>query len=72
MFGLKKYWICKIAGHRFKKIKDLRVVKLHRERVIYRCELCVEPLVTREKERRQKERRQPACLDRRLDFKYTA
>ncbi|MEI8350194.1 MAG: hypothetical protein WCI77_08580 [Candidatus Omnitrophota bacterium] len=71
MFGFKKHWICKIAGHSFKKVKDLRMVKLHRERVVYRCERCGQPLVIREKERRQMERRQNTCLDHRFDLKYT-
>jgi len=53
---LKISWLCRIFGHSFILVNDLRV-SLKRERLVYRCLRCNHPLIVRQTERRQAERR---------------
>lgn len=57
MFHIHYSWLCSILGHKFQKVKDLRLEPLHRERVVYRCKRCNHPFIEREKDRRQRDRR---------------
>ncbi len=51
-------WLCKFFGHRLILINDLREGRIKRQRVVYRCLRCKEPVIIRAIERRNKERRQ--------------
>ncbi|MFA5271696.1 MAG: hypothetical protein WC412_05080 [Candidatus Omnitrophota bacterium] len=38
-------WLCKIFGHRLVLINDLRESMIKRQRVVYRCLRCGQPVV---------------------------
>lgn len=65
MLRFKFPWLCKIFGHRFILINDLRESAVKRHRVVYRCSRCSSPMIERlvtlsNKEQRQAERRRNA------------
>jgi|GEM_PF-5336987 len=56
MSWFKLNWLCRIFGHRFALVNDLRD-KLGRERIVFRCLRCSHPLIIRKAERRHAQRR---------------
>ncbi|MCK9615362.1 MAG: hypothetical protein M0R48_07660 [Candidatus Omnitrophica bacterium] len=66
MSWFKLSWLCRIFGHHFVLIRDLRI-SLKRERLIYRCVRCNHPVIIRQSEHRRFERRNK--VDRRNAFR---
>jgi hypothetical protein len=58
MSWFKSPWLCKFFGHRFALINDLRDGLIKRQRIVYRCLRCGDPMIVREGERRGEDRRQ--------------
>jgi DNA-directed RNA polymerase subunit RPC12/RpoP len=45
MSWFKPSWLCKIFGHRLVLVNDLREGAVKRQRVVYRCLRCGQPVI---------------------------